>query len=175
MLPRTGRWRYFDFRLETAFSHTLSLSSSSVIHSFRGFHCRSTTFLSRSVCSFDRFQAPTSLNAAIFASVLLASRLCSNLEVFALVFFSFQLFALFPILRHSLRKYSIRLSTLFSWLFNLGVCLLVGSQSMAGAVLMVCSAVFITFVCPFWLLWSHKFKDEINGPWDEAVPSTRTR
>mmetsp|Transcript_50135 Transcript_50135/g.125873 ORF Transcript_50135/g.125873 Transcript_50135/m.125873 type:complete len:344 (-) Transcript_50135:86-1117(-) len=135
-----------------------------------GFHDYGFTNASK-----NRFQAPTSLNAAIFASVLLASRLCSNLEVFALVFFSFQLFALFPILRHSLRKYSIRLSTLFSWLFNLGVCLLVGSQSMAGAVLMVCSAVFITFVCPFWLLWSHKFKDEINGPWDEAVPSTRTR
>lgn len=39
------------------------------------------------------------MNAAISASVVLASRLQTNLAVFALMLLSIQLFALFPILR----------------------------------------------------------------------------
>lgn len=39
------------------------------------------------------------MNAAISASVVLASRLSSNLAVFALILFSVQLFALYPFLR----------------------------------------------------------------------------
>ena len=39
------------------------------------------------------------MNAAISASVVLASRLQSNLAVFALILLSVLLFALFPILR----------------------------------------------------------------------------
>lgn len=50
-----------------------------------------------------RFSAPVSLNAAIFASVLLASRLPSNLHVFALISIAIEIFALFPILRHYIK------------------------------------------------------------------------
>ena len=44
-----------------------------------------------------------SLNAAIFAAVLLASRLPSSAHVFVFVALAIQLFALFPILRDFLR------------------------------------------------------------------------
>jgi len=40
------------------------------------------------------------MNAAISASVVLASRLSNDLAVFALILCSVQLFALFPMLRH---------------------------------------------------------------------------
>ena len=43
------------------------------------------------------------MNAAISSSVVLASRLDSNLAVFALVLFAVQCFALFPILRRKLQ------------------------------------------------------------------------
>lgn len=33
-----------------------------------------------------------------------------------------------------------------------------------------CALLFITFICPWWLVRIHKFKAAINGPWDEAVP-----
>jgi phosphatidylinositol glycan class C protein len=42
------------------------------------------------------------MNAAISAAVVLASRLDSDLSVFALVLFSVQIFALFPLLRKQL-------------------------------------------------------------------------
>ncbi len=31
--------------------------------------------------------------------------------------------------------------------------------------------VFVTFVCPLYLMRVQKCKAQINGPWDEAVPS----
>jgi hypothetical protein len=53
-----------------------------------------------------------SLNAAIFASVLLASRLPSNLHVFALISIAIEVFALFPIMRHHLKVKIISLALL---------------------------------------------------------------
>ena len=50
-----------------------------------------------------RYPGSLSTNAAIFASVLLASRLTSNLHVFGLILFAIEWFALFPILRRSLK------------------------------------------------------------------------
>lgn len=49
--------------------------------------------------SFPRLTSVLSMNAAISASVVLASRLSTNVAVFALVLFSVESFALFPILR----------------------------------------------------------------------------
>jgi len=43
------------------------------------------------------------MNAAVSASVVLASRLPTNVSVFALMLFSIQLFALYPIFRHRLQ------------------------------------------------------------------------
>ncbi len=50
-----------------------------------------------------RFSAPVSLNAAVFASVLLGSRLQTDLHVFGIVSFAIEIFALFPILRHHMK------------------------------------------------------------------------
>lgn len=50
-----------------------------------------------------RLTSVLSMNAAISAAVVLASRLHEDLAVFALVLFAVLLFALFPILRHRLQ------------------------------------------------------------------------
>ena len=44
-----------------------------------------------------------SVNAAISASVVLASRLVDDISVFALMLFSIEAFALFPLLRRRLQ------------------------------------------------------------------------
>jgi phosphatidylinositol glycan class C protein len=51
------------------------------------------------------------MNAAVSASVVLASRLADNLSVFALVLFSVQLFALYPMLR---RRFQVRVRCVVS-------------------------------------------------------------
>lgn len=53
-----------------------------------------------------RLTSVLSMNAAISSSVVLASRLSDDLAVFALILFSVQTFALFPMLRHRLQVMS---------------------------------------------------------------------
>ena len=50
-----------------------------------------------------RFPGSLSLNAAIFASVMLASRLQSLLDVFAFLAFAMEWFAVFPMFRQRLK------------------------------------------------------------------------
>jgi hypothetical protein len=52
-----------------------------------------------------RFPGSLSTNAAIFASVMLASRLQTNMGVFGLTAFAVEWFALFPIFRRHLQVY----------------------------------------------------------------------
>ena len=40
--------------------------------------------------------------------------------------------------------------------------------SKAIAVIYTTVVLFVTFVCPFWLIWIQRYKNEIHGPWDEA-------
>jgi phosphatidylinositol glycan class C protein len=66
------------------------------------------------------FPDSLSINAAIFASVLLASRLPLNLHVFALMSLSVQLFALFPIFSRYLRVIVLVCETTLHSLTELG-------------------------------------------------------
>ena len=54
-----------------------------------------------------RVSSAISLNAAIFASVCLASRLPSALHAFVIVFFAVQMFALFPEVRTRCKVVSV--------------------------------------------------------------------
>ena len=56
-----------------------------------------------SIIMIIRLSSVLSMNAAVSASVVLASRLSTNVSVFALVLFSILSFALFPILRRRLQ------------------------------------------------------------------------
>jgi len=113
--------------------------------------------------------APVSLNAVIFASVLLGSRLPSNLHVFVLISYAIELFALFPIMRHHLKIFSVELHLgLTLLLFVLTTGLLLGMSTFISIVYII-SIISITFLGPSWLIFIQKYKNEINGPWDEAV------
>ena len=69
-----------------------------------------------------RLSSVLSMNAAVSASVVLASRLSTNVSVFALMLFSILSFALFPILRRRLQVKSTPKSLLsLHWLFRLTV------------------------------------------------------
>jgi phosphatidylinositol glycan class C protein len=113
---------------------------------------------------------PMSLNAAIFASVLLGSRLASTAHVFGLISVAIQLFALFPLLRRNLRLHSPTAYMLLVWLLNLVVLALAVRVSTLLGALFAAALVAITFLSPMWLMSIQRYKNEINGPWDEARP-----
>jgi phosphatidylinositol glycan class C protein len=118
----------------------------------------------------ERMDAPVSLNAAIFASVLLGSRLSNSMEVFALLCTAVQVFALFPVVRHHVKRASMKLHLGLTFVLFLitAVCFLELSSTVG--IMYIITIVSITFVGPIWLKWLQRYKDEISGPWDEAVP-----
>ncbi|KAI7895209.1 phosphatidylinositol N-acetylglucosaminyltransferase subunit C [Mucor mucedo] len=111
-----------------------------------------------------------STNAAIFASVLLASRLDTNFDVFGLLSFAVEWFSLFPIFRRYLKDLSPKIQIGVTIAMLLTCVALFVHISKAVAFIYVLGFCFLTFICPYWLIFIQKYKNEIHGPWDEARP-----
>lgn len=111
------------------------------------------------------------LNAAVFAAVLLASRLPSNEAVFCLTLLAVELFAFFPLARHHVRRHSPITAHLALTLLLVAAAttLLHGAGQGALAGLYVLTVAFITLACPLWLRRIHALKFTIEGPWDVAT------
>lgn len=109
-----------------------------------------------------------SLNAALFASVCLASRLPGSLHTFAMLSCALLVFALWPCLLQRLRENA---PGHFPGAC-VGVCIGgvggLGSQSVGGALLLFLALASVTFLCPLLLVRLQRHKDNIHGPWDEA-------
>ncbi|KAG8862268.1 hypothetical protein FRB96_001847 [Tulasnella sp. 330] len=107
----------------------------------------------------ERLTSVLSINAAISASVVLASRLDSNLAVFALILFS-------------LRASSSIKTLLTLALASLAILPYVDIYTPL-ALLIATILAFVTFACPALFIWAQKYKNELKGPWDPAVPIVR--
>lgn len=109
-----------------------------------------------------------SLNASIVASVLVASRLPSRLHVFAIMLFSLQVFLFAPLITFCIKKYSFKLHLWFSFgLMGFTLSIIYRSHLMLF-ILFLSLLIFVSVVCPYWLIRIQEYKFEINGPWDEA-------
>ncbi|XP_045463459.1 phosphatidylinositol N-acetylglucosaminyltransferase subunit C [Harmonia axyridis] len=105
-----------------------------------------------------------SLSAAIFASICLASRLSSAHYAFILITIAIECFVLFP---------HLRVNTKFSLLITLALALcdlyFLNLVSRFVTVIFLISLLFIIFICPLLFVKYQKYKENIYGPWDEAV------
>lgn len=118
--------------------------------------------------------AVVSFNAGIFATVCLASRLSSLAQGFSLIVFSVIVFGVWPTLRRSISRYLepyIDLFTTFLLFFVTNYMLWCHSVTMATLSSLL--FMFITFVCPALLIHLHPIKNNVYGPWDEAVVAER--
>lgn len=105
-----------------------------------------------------------SLNSAIFASVCLASRLSSAYHAFVLLSIAVKCFVLFPLLRNKIKDNVATTVALVSVvIFGLV------PVSFLMMMLFILTLIFINFVCPIMFVRYQKYKDNIYGPWDEAV------
>ncbi|KAH9946630.1 phosphatidylinositol N-acetylglucosaminyltransferase [Amylocystis lapponica] len=118
----------------------------------------------------ERLTSVLSMNAAISASVVLASRLTDDLSVFALMLFSVPLFALFPMLRRRLQSGSNALQVCITMILCGASVFSTASISSTSTYIYIASYVFVTFIAPGVLIWAQRFKNEIRGTWDPAVP-----
>jgi phosphatidylinositol glycan class C protein len=134
------------------------------------------------------FQGALSLNAGIFAAILLGSRFqetsdssssdssSAPLRCFAFVLSSFLVFGGTSVLSVWARRYAAGLhaaltalfvalaSLALAWLSQPQVCSEPLPLLLLPLLLSVC--VCVTFVAPAWLKSSQKYKHEIQGPWD---------
>jgi len=105
-----------------------------------------------------------SLNAAIFAAVCLTSRLPCPTSVTAFINVTVQCFALLPLL---LTRIGSSLFTLF--LLILATTTILYSVSSVMTFFFLNTIGFINLLCPYLFVKWHTYKDNIYGPWDEAV------
>ncbi|CAM9141071.1 unnamed protein product [Discosporangium mesarthrocarpum] len=115
-----------------------------------------------------QFQGTLSLNAAIGAAVLLASRLESNELVFGLVLFAAELFAVFPLARREVKQFSIFLHVALTAAMVLASGLLLYGEHKTLFFAYSLTVVFVTVACPLWLMNVQRYKLRIEGPWDIA-------
>jgi len=118
----------------------------------------------------DSLQGSISLFAAVFSSVLAASRLVQRKQVFVHILFSLEMYLLSPFLRRFLCRTHSAIHVATTALMGLGAALLLAALSAVAASAFCAASLFITFACPMWLMRIQKYKQKINGPWDEAVP-----
>ncbi|KZO98443.1 GPI2-domain-containing protein [Calocera viscosa TUFC12733] len=113
---------------------------------------------------------------SVSASLVLASRLPGSEDVFALLLLAVLAFSLFPILSERLRTTSTGPYILCTILLSLSPVYAMSFLQHGGMSLMRAYAILIcavTFGGPAALLYSQRFKNEIRGPWDPAVPLIR--
>jgi phosphatidylinositol glycan class C protein len=126
------------------------------------------------VASFDysakevRGDDSVALNAAIFASVLLASRLPTKAHVFGLMSLSVAWFALAPLLQRALRQSNQSAALVLEMVFITMAVVMMGFIAPILSMVFMAVVVFITIVCPIIYVYLQRYKQEIHGPWDEA-------
>lgn len=89
---------------------------------------------------------------------------------FVQILFSMEMYLLAPFARRYLRQHSNSLYQVLTGFLVTTSVILTSSFGFLVILIYLISLLFVAFVCPLFLVRLHKFKSNINGPWDEAVP-----
>ncbi|RNF06292.1 phosphatidylinositol N-acetylglucosaminyltransferase subunit C [Trypanosoma rangeli] len=122
-------------------------------------------------CNTEKCQQNTSVSAATFGTILVASRIQSFFRSGALITFGILCFTLSPIPRHHLKRTSstAHVGLTFALCGLAAGCLM---QVPILAVVYCLLVVAVSLVIPWCFLTLHgSMKKQINGPWDEAKPT----
>jgi Phosphatidylinositol N-acetylglucosaminyltransferase len=112
----------------------------------------------------DTVAGSASLGCALFASVLLSSRLGSEAQVFAVMCFSVSVFVGWPFLRRDIVRTSFAAQATLTAGLHLAAVLALAETvlPLLGGV-HAAAVLFITFVCPWSLVRCNDLKQRING------------
>lgn len=104
-----------------------------------------------------------SLNAALFASICLASRLRTARDAFVLLCVAAEFFVLFPRLVQAFWRpaWMAPLAALCVWSL--------WDQPAAVGLYVLGAVVLVNGVCPVAFVYMQQFKLTVHGPWDEAI------
>lgn len=105
-----------------------------------------------------------SLNAAIFSSICLASRLASPYHAFVLMTVAVECFVLYPVLKTKLHD-----NLLTKFILVILTTYLLHQVSPTMCILFSLLLLFINCLCPYLFVRWQRHKENIYGPWDEAI------
>lgn len=105
-----------------------------------------------------------SITSSIFGSLMLASRLATPLHAFSLLTVSVQCFVLLPFLLAKI--YTKIFISILLILVTIYYLILI---SKILTYVFIAVTIFVHIVCPFWYVRWQIYKDNIYGPWDEAI------
>lgn len=104
-----------------------------------------------------------SFNAAIFGAICLSSRLSSSFHAFTLLIVSSEFFALLPLF----------VERFWSPIWMLAIVLLSSyfllNLSLSLWLTYISISFFVNVICPYVFVDQQKHKNNIHGPWDEAI------
>ena len=110
------------------------------------------------------FSKSLSITSSIFGSLMLTSRLPSSSHAFSLLIVAVEFFVLLPLLLSKITN------KLFFSLFFISLTLYLLCQiSLAFSCIFIITISFVHFICPFSYVNWQKYKENIYGPWDEAI------
>ncbi|KEG12140.1 phosphatidylinositol N-acetylglucosaminyltransferase subunit C [Trypanosoma grayi] len=121
-------------------------------------------------CYTMKYQQNMAVNAATFATILVASRIQSPFHSGALIAFGILCFTLSPIPRHHVKRTSLtaHVGLTFALCGLAAGCLMLVPMLAVVYCLLV---VAVSVVIPWCFVTLHgNMKKQINGPWDEAKP-----
>jgi phosphatidylinositol glycan class C protein len=75
-----------------------------------------------------------------------------------------------PALHYAILERSPATHLAMSVVLSFAAALTLAAASVVLTSALLCTLVCVGFICPMWLVRIQKFKAQINGPWDEAVP-----
>ncbi len=115
------------------------------------------------------FSGAVSLNAAIFTSVLLASRLADHATVMSFILLAVIVLALFPVVARALRRRSLIAHWTLVLLHNLLVSSMLYRVDVALLVVYLILLALLCLLAPLLFLHLQRAKMAFHGPWDVAA------
>lgn len=104
-----------------------------------------------------------SFNAAIFGAICLSSRLSTSFHAFTLMIVSSELFALLPLFMERFW------SPLWMLVIAVPSSYFLLNISLSIWLTYILISCFVNIICPYVFVDQQKHKDNIHGPWDEAI------
>ncbi|XP_012279271.1 phosphatidylinositol N-acetylglucosaminyltransferase subunit C [Orussus abietinus] len=105
-----------------------------------------------------------SITSSLFGSLMLTSRLASPLHAFSLLTIAVLCFVLLPFVLSQIesKKLVALIFAITTWYFLYPI-------SITFSWVFVIATIFLYVICPLWYVKWQTYKENIYGPWDEAV------
>lgn len=121
-----------------------------------------------------KFELSVLLTNLLFANVIvLSSRLSLNMSVFCFILVLIEVYGLFPIFQHKLRRsLGFKECGILCLLYFCAVSILLFLVIRNHIIIFTWFLVnfFVLFFCPAYFIFLQQYKNELQGPWDPARP-----